>query len=300
MAERDQPVRALGRHDAGEPRGAQHVALHGIAGEHQVERFLAHDHAAFRDGDPFGRVLGGDIDHARLSALVDMGEFGVGDRRALSPSSWRAARARLFVWPPRRFFLRLATVHSAAARRGARARSARVAAVTSACRIRLSPTRKVEDADARQPREIGRRIEPAFGDDDALARNFRRQPLAHRERGLERAQVAVVDADQARLELERARKLVVVVDFEQHVHAVGEGRILDRLGRRIVDRRHDDQNAIGAERARFHHLIGLVDEILAQRGQGGGVARAASGIPACPGTTAHRSSTDRQVAPPAS
>src|SRR5665811_681929 len=38
--------------------GAQHVALHGIAREHHVERLLAHDHAALRNGKPFGGALG--------------------------------------------------------------------------------------------------------------------------------------------------------------------------------------------------------------------------------------------------
>ena len=83
---------ALGRHDAGQARRAQHVALHGIAGEHQIERLLAHDDAAFRNGKPFGRALGGDIDHARLPTLIDMGELGVGEQRR---------RLRLFLWTPR-------------------------------------------------------------------------------------------------------------------------------------------------------------------------------------------------------
>ena len=60
------------------PRRAQHVALQGIARDDQVERLLAHEHAAFRDGYAFGQGLGGDVDHAGLAALVDMGEFGVG------------------------------------------------------------------------------------------------------------------------------------------------------------------------------------------------------------------------------
>jgi hypothetical protein len=58
MTERNEPMRAFGRHDAGKPGGTQDVALQGIALEHHVERFLAHDHSAFRDGDPFGGVCG--------------------------------------------------------------------------------------------------------------------------------------------------------------------------------------------------------------------------------------------------
>ena len=81
MAERNEAVRALGGHDAGKPRGAQDVALHRIAFEHQIERLLAHDHAAFRDRYPFGRAFVGDIDHAGFAALVDMGEGARGLRR---------------------------------------------------------------------------------------------------------------------------------------------------------------------------------------------------------------------------
>ena len=43
--------------------------------------------------------------------------------------------------------------------------------------------------------------------------------------------------------------------------------------RRVVDRRHDDQDAVGAPGARFRDLIGLEHEILAQRRQGGRGAR---------------------------
>ncbi len=41
----------------------------------------------------------------------------------------------------------------------------------------------------------------------------------------------------------------------------------------IIHRRHNNEDTVGAERTRFIDLVWLVDEILAQRGQGGGVAR---------------------------
>ncbi len=131
------------------------------------------------------------------------------------------------------------------------------------------------NADAGEAGEVGRRIEPAFGDHDAVARDFRRQLLADREGGLESAQIAVVDADQARPQPKGTFKLIFCMNFKQYVHIIGKGCIFDLFCRRIVDRRHDDQDAIGAKRARFDHLIGLVDEILAQNRQGGGVTRRA-------------------------
>ncbi len=116
---------------------------------------------------------------------------------------------------------------------------------------------------------------PAFADDDALARHQRREPLAGRQRGLEGAQVAVVDADQPRLQLQGALQFILLMNFDQNIHPIGKRRTFDLGGGPVIDRRHDDQDAVGAQRPRFDHLIGLVDEVLAQRRQAGGVARLA-------------------------
>ena len=79
--------------------------------------------------------------------LADMGEGGFADDlRASSGVRWAAAR-----------------------RRGRS--SARVAAVTSACRIRLSPTRKVAMPDRLQPRQIGAGEDAALADQHAVARD---------------------------------------------------------------------------------------------------------------------------------
>ncbi len=47
---------------------------------------------------------------------------------------------------------------------------------------------------------------------------------------------------------------------------------LQRLGLDVADAGHDDQDAVGAERAGFVHLVRLVEEILAQHGEGDGGA----------------------------
>jgi hypothetical protein len=36
------------------------------------------------------------------------------------------------------------------------------------------------------------------------------------------------------------------VDFDQHVHAMGDGRVLDIPRRGVVKCGHDDQDAVGA------------------------------------------------------
>ena len=64
----------------------------------------------------------------------------------------------------------------------------------------------------------------------------RRQPLADRERGLEHLEIAVVDADQPRLQLQRAVELGLVVHLDQHVHAERERRVFELARGRVVER----------------------------------------------------------------
>src|SRR4029079_18986171 len=91
MASRDEAVRAFGGHDAGEARGAQHVAFHRIALEDDIERFFTHQHAPFGNRDALRDSLFGDVDHAGFAALVDVGE-----------GRWRQ---RGLGWPWRRSWL---------------------------------------------------------------------------------------------------------------------------------------------------------------------------------------------------
>ena len=98
----------------------------------------------------------------------------------------------------------LATAISPPAR-GARSRasSARVAAATSACRIRLSPTRNVAMPTRGEPGEIGRRVDAAFADDhmrSAGTRGASRSLTASEV--LNSCEIAVVDADQPRPQLQ--------------------------------------------------------------------------------------------------
>ena len=62
----------------------------------------------------------------------------------------------------------------------------------------------------------------------------------------ERAQVAVVDADQRRLELQRAFELVGVVHLDQHRHAQLVRQSSSSRIARQLERRGDQQYAVGA------------------------------------------------------
>ena len=129
MAERDQLVRLLGRHDAGDPRGAEHVALLGVAREHEVERLWRHHDAAFGDGDALGRGLRRHVDHARFAAFAEMGELA---RRAPSSTPRRRSCAARAAMQRARGGLDIALAHQALADQEGR------------------------DADTREPVEIGR------------------------------------------------------------------------------------------------------------------------------------------------
>ena len=63
------------------------------------------------------------------------------------------------------------------------------------------------------------------------------------------------------------------MDFGEHVHAEFVRRLGQVARRGIVDRRHDDEDAIGTKGARLHHLIGVDHEVLAQHGEEGRLAR---------------------------
>jgi hypothetical protein len=87
--------------------------------------------------------------------------------------------------------------------------------------------------------------------------------------------------------------------LDQRVHPPMPRGVLQLGGLRVLDARHDDQDAVGAPGARLGHLVGIVEEILAQdRQRGRRAGRAQVGRRALEGGVSV--STDRQVAPPAS
>src|SRR6266702_40595 len=112
-------------------------------------------------------------------------------------------------------------------------------------------------ADALKPGEVCGRKDAALADHQPFPWDQRRQRLAGRKRGLEGAQIAVVDADHRRTQLERPIELGTVVDLDQHVHAIGKRRVFEIFGGRIIERSHDDEDAVGAMRARLGHLVGV-------------------------------------------
>src|SRR3569623_586014 len=92
MAQWNEIGGAFRRHDAGDPRGAQHVAFLGVAVDNELERLGAHHHETFRHCNALGRILRRHIDHMRFALGVDMGEgrFAHGVKMSLSPTMMRS------------------------------------------------------------------------------------------------------------------------------------------------------------------------------------------------------------------
>src|SRR2546422_3925564 len=71
MAEWDQLRRALGGQDAGGARGAEHVALGGVAAPHGAQGRRLHLDDRASDGLAGGLWLGGHVDHAGVTTSGD-------------------------------------------------------------------------------------------------------------------------------------------------------------------------------------------------------------------------------------
>ncbi len=149
-------------------------------------------------------------------------------------------------------------------------------------------------------RDVGRRQDAAFGDQHAVARHRVLQVERGLQRHLEGAQVAVVDAEQARRHRQRTLEFVEVVHLDQHVHAEFAGDEGELRQLHVIQRRGDQQHAVGAERARLVHLVRIDDEILAQHRQARRPRAPATRYASAPWKKSTSVSTDRQAAPPAS
>src|SRR5262245_30261735 len=115
--------------------------------------------------------------------------------------------------------------------------------------------------------QIGGRENSALADGNATCRNSRRQAPAGGERGLECLQITVVDSDEPRPQAQRALELALVVHLQQDIHAERDSGRFQVPRHLIVDRGHDDQDAVRAPGPRLRDLVRIVHEVLAQDGQ---------------------------------
>ena len=252
MAERDQLRRALRRHDAGDARHRQHVALlrrrrSGSAPASPAASTTRARAVAVRSVS----ALADDIDHARRGPRAS---------KWVNPGSCRRGQQRA----RRRRDVRLA--HQALADQEAAAPRPRRAGARSAwLRMPLSAIRKRSGGTSGASSSVVAR---------SVSKVLRLRLLMP---------ISGVSSPQ------RAVELASVVHLDQHVHVQRAGQRLQlaRLG--VGQRRHDQQDAVGAHRAALEHLPGIEDEILAQHRQVDGRARRLQMRRRCPGNAARRS-----------
>ena len=70
MAQRNQIAGFFGRHDAGDARDAEHIALFSRALQNDRQRGRMHDDAALRYRDPVGGGFGSHVDHVGLALCI--------------------------------------------------------------------------------------------------------------------------------------------------------------------------------------------------------------------------------------
>ena len=121
-------------------------------------------------------------------------------------------------------------------------------------------------------RHVVRGEDPALGDQQGADGAEDGEAFGHGQIDLEGPQRAVVDADQIAAQLAGAGHFGLVVGLDQGVHAETLRLGQQVGGEGVVDHGEDDQDAVGAQRAALGHLPGIDEEILAQAGQGDGVA----------------------------
>ena len=120
-------------------------------------------------------------------------------------------------------------------------------------------------AGRRQPLQVGPRLQSALAHRHDAVRHLRRQPVGRRDVHLQRAQIAVVDADHAGAAADGARQLLAVVHLDQRRQPQLPGTRLQRLERRLIERGDDQQHGVGPRGTRLEQLVLVHHEVLAQQ-----------------------------------
>src|SRR6266851_8874035 len=116
-----------------------------------------------------------------------------------------------------------------------------------------------------EPANVGGRFDPTLGDDECAPGIIVQQFLGHRDIGPERMKVAVVDPDEFRAASLRERELCRIMHLDQRRHT----KLMRKRGERaqisLGGHGGDQQNTVGAGRARLVYLVRVEDKVLAQQ-----------------------------------
>ena len=108
----------------------------------------------------------------------------------------------------------------------------------------------------------GRQAALAHGDD--VIGNPGDQIVRRLNVHVERAEIPVVDADDARAAVERDGELSLVVHLDEHIEPVADGVVVQHFELDRSQRGDDQQHGVGAGRFRFQQLVLRHDEVLSQ------------------------------------
>ena len=205
MAQRDQVAGALGGHDAGDARDAEHVALADAAFADPLQRRRRHHDPAARHGD------------ARRSRPC---------RR--HPPSRPCPAASKWVRSPRR-------IPAGYSRPVSALTSSRAAAATSGCRIRLPAHQDAAGADGGHAADVVGGADAALGDRDAVGRHQRAassSDVAMSVCKVLRLRLLMPISRVCRPSARSSSRPVVHLGQHRHVEAAGDVLQLLRLARR--------------------------------------------------------------------
>ncbi len=124
----------------------------------------------------------------------------------------------------------------------------------------------------RHPPDLVAGEEPALAHDDGAGWNQRQQLQRRLDPRLERAEITVVDAEDARAEGQRRLQLGRRVALDQGAQPDPLGRLKKVTQLRRLEDRHDEQDRVGAGDARFPQLVLGQREVLAQERHADGAA----------------------------
>ena len=111
---------------------------------------------------------------------------------------------------------------------------------------------------------VGARFESALADEEDAVGDFFAELFRRREIDLERRQVAVVDAEQTRAEIECAEEFLLGVDLDEHIELERFRDGVKVFELRLFERGDDEQHGVRASDRCLVKLDLVNDEILAQ------------------------------------
>ena len=126
------------------------------------------------------------------------------------------------------------------------------------------PTSSASAPASRTARAWSGRLDARLGDAQETARQPAQQLDLAPAVDLERRQVARVDADDRRAEVERALQLGTVVHLDERLHLEILGGLDEVGGEAVLDEREQHEDRVGAVHARLGDLPDVDEEVLAQ------------------------------------